>query len=730
MDMTAMENRKEILSYLDTLGLIVLSAVLFLFPLLFSSMTSDAFVLPKQILLGAGVLLSLILFGAKTIFEGKLSLKATPFDVPVFLFAIVLFVSSFLSVNRVDSLISFIPVFFAILLYFVIVNMVRGKKGILFLSGALLLGTGLASLITILSFFKLFVLPFPYTHVQFFTPLGSLLDQALMLGIALPLAAYLAHPLFSAVLLHGKAENVDPKKLATHNIVFGISFLVIAIGLIVTLFQLVTSQKPLILPFETGFQTAFASISQDAGRVLQSFLFGSGYGTYLSDFTRFKQPAYNSSATLWSFSFFRSSSFILELLATTGFLGVASFLFIVYRIIKEKWFFLPIVLIIIAGFVLPFSYIVQAMFFILLGIFALVRAQQNPRKYPHIELSLVALRQGLLSTQPETTASARRNSLVLPVIFCLLLAALIGTLGYFSTRFVLSDVTFQKSLVASSQPQSNGGAIYQLQREAITMFPYRDAYYRVFSQTNLALANNLAAAQPQGASPSAETQQTILTLIQQSINSGRSAVTISPLTSMNWNNLSAIYRSLIGFGQNADQFSILTNRQAIALDPNNPQQYINLGGIYYQLGQWEEAQQNFQMAISLKPDYANAYYNLGHTLESKGDLQNALAVYKNVRSLVANDKASTEQIDKEIAALQQKIGSAEQTPVTDPAEETPEGQAPLGVNQPVQQLPERDPQVQIPGVTVSPTPPARRTTPTPTPITSGTEATPSPTTAQ
>ena len=190
----------------------------------------------------------------------------------------------------------------------------------------------------------------------------------------------------------------------------------------------------------------------------------------------------------------------------------------------------------------------------------------------------------------------------------MLLAGLVGTLTYFSVQFIRSDITFQRSLVAASA--NNGGLTYQLQREAISTFPYRDAYYRVFSQTNLALANNLAAAQPQGASPSAETQQTILTLIQQSINSGRSAVTLSPLTSMNWNNLSSIYRSLIGFGENADQFSVLTNQQAIALDPNNPQQYINLGGIYYQLGQWEEAQRNFQVAINLKPDYSNAYYNL------------------------------------------------------------------------------------------------------------------------
>lgn len=716
-----MQNKKEILSYLDSITLIVLAVVFFLFPLLFTSFTSDAFILPKQILLGVGVLVSLFLFGIRTLIEGKLRLRSTPFDLPLFLFALIAFVSSFLSVNRADSLISFIPLLFAVLLYFVIVNTVRDRQGILVLAAALLLGTALAALLSILSFFKVYPLPFEYTHVQFFTPVGSLLDQALLFGIMLPLAAYLAHPSFSALILHGKAES-HSNKAEPHNVVFGVGLVAVGAGLIVTLYQLATTQQPLILPFWEGFRIALGSISRDTARSLQSFLFGSGYGTFLTDFTRFKEATYNSNPKLWSFSFFRSSTFVFELIATTGFLGLLSYLFIVYRVIRERWFFLPLVLIGLASFFLPFSYVLQAMLFILLGVFALIRAQQNPRRYPMTDLYLVALDQGLLSARPEGNEGGHRtrNSLILPIVFCLLLAGLILTLGYFSTRFVLSDILFQRSLVAASQ--NNGGATYQLQREAIAMFPNRDAYYRVFAQTNLALANNLAAAQPQGSSPSAQTQQTILTLIQQSINSGRSAVTISPLTSLNWNNLSSIYRSLIGFGQNADQFAILTNQQAIALDPNNPQQYINLGGIYYQLSQWEEAQRNFQIAITLKNDYANAYYNLGHALESKGDLQNALSVYQAVRSLVTNDKESLKAINEEIAALEKKIGEQAKNGGQNAPEANPETeQPPLGVNQPETQLPERNPRVEIPGVTVTPTPKA-----SPTPA-AGDDTTPSPT---
>ena len=241
---------------------------------------------------------------------------------------------------------------------------------------------------------------------------------------------------------------------------------------------------------------------------------------------------------------------------------------------------------------------------------------------------------------------------VLPIIIGTLILILIGLIGYFGGKYVASDTLFQESLIAASA--NNGSLTYQKQASAISIFPYRDAYYRIFSQTNLALANSLAAQQPASSSPSAQTQQTIFTLIQQSINAGRAAVTYAPQTMLNWQNLASIYRSLIGFGQNADNFSILASQQAITLDPNNPQEYINLGGIYYQLGQWDNAIRQFQIAAALKPDLANAYYNLGHALQEKGNLADAMAQYETVGRLVANDKPNFDKILKEIEDLKKE----------------------------------------------------------------------------
>lgn len=256
---------------------------------------------------------------------------------------------------------------------------------------------------------------------------------------------------------------------------------------------------------------------------------------------------------------------------------------------------------------------------------------------------------------------------------------------------------FKQSLDAVSQ--NNGSVAYQRQADAISMFKYRDAYYRYFSQINLALANSLASQQAPGASPSADTQRTILTLIQQSIDGGRSAATYGPQTMLNWQNLSSVYRSLIGFGQNADQFSILAQQQAVNLDPNNPQEYIALGGVYYQLGQWDNAIRQFQIAIALKSDLSNAYYNLGHAYQEKGDLNQALAQYQRVRELVGNDKPNLERINQEIDALQKRISGA----APEGANPTLEGDE-LKVSSQSSQLPPQNPPVKILGPSEKPSP--------------------------
>ena len=69
--------------------------------------------------------------------------------------------------------------------------------------------------------------------------------------------------------------------------------------------------------------------------------------------------------------------------------------------------------------------------------------------------------------------------------------------------------------------------------------------------------------------------------------------------------------------QKAGQFAeaIVIYKQMIALEPDLPGVYSNLGHIFGALGRLSEAEHALRMAISLKPDFAEAFSNLGNTLE-------------------------------------------------------------------------------------------------------------------
>jgi tetratricopeptide (TPR) repeat protein len=718
-----MNNKREISQYIENLSLFFIGSFLVLLPILFLASTTDAFVLPKQIALSVAIGFFSLLFAVKTVSEGKLKIRTSPFDVAVFLLILVAFLSAIFSRNRFDSLIAFVPFFFTGILYFAIVNLVKREKQLLFILVCLILGAVLSSLITILSFIKVYPLPLEYTKVQFFTTFGSLLDQALYLALVLPITGYFIYA-FSQRLKSGRAAGTPFESAKSEQkdqrpmIGFSIAFVIIATSLAMTIYMLVTTQKPLILPYEAGLQIGFAAISQDTGTVLKSMFLGSGFGTFLNDFTRFKPVDYNLNSNLWSFIFFRSSSFMLELMATTGLLGLAAFIYLVVKIFKSGTLFLPLIVAVVAAVLMPFSFTIMSLFFVLLGIFAVVLIHSNPEKFAESEFYLVALRKGLFVLRPEgervnLNDSEKRYSKILPIAFLLVILAVVGLPLYYTGRFLVSDLTFQKSLIAASQ--NKGLETYNLQNAAIQAFPYRDIYHRSFSQTNIALANSLASSQRESnSSPSAQLQQNITTLIQQSINEGRAAVAVSPLTSFNWNNLSSVYRALIGVGQNADRFAVATAQQAVVLDPNNPQQYLDLGGLFFQLKQYDEAIRQFQIAINLKRDYSNAWYNLGHAFEAKGDLNNALSAYQNVQNLVRDNKENSKKITEEIAQLNRKIANGETG--TQEASESATPSDELNVNDaPENALPEQDEKVRIPGPSETPTPTPRGSRPSPSP---------------
>jgi len=86
----------------------------------------------------------------------------------------------------------------------------------------------------------------------------------------------------------------------------------------------------------------------------------------------------------------------------------------------------------------------------------------------------------------------------------------------------------------------------------------------------------------------------------------------------NWQTLAGVYRQIVNVAENAPVWAVSAYQQSIVLDPRNPLLRLDLGGIYYLFENFDEAQKLFEQAVSLKPDWANAHYNLAWTYYKKG----------------------------------------------------------------------------------------------------------------
>lgn len=81
--------------------------------------------------------------------------------------------------------------------------------------------------------------------------------------------------------------------------------------------------------------------------------------------------------------------------------------------------------------------------------------------------------------------------------------------------------------------------------------------------------------------------------------------------------------------QEADyEKALLSLRDVIKADPNNPYAYHYLGVAFYELKKLDAARDAYQAAIRLSPDYLGARVALSHVLREMGDTKGALAQAK------------------------------------------------------------------------------------------------------
>ena len=601
---------------LFTLGIILL-------PLFFWPGILSPFETPKILIASVFALLVFLICSIKIVIKGSLNFKTTNFDLPVILLALVYTLSALIKTpNKLDAF--FLPGTALIIIlgavYFHLAgNLFSDHKKTLatsvFASGILI---SVVSLLFASGIFtKIPGIP-AYLKNPSFSLLGGKLPEAIFLISILPLGI--------ALLI----ESRDMIK----KVFWGVCVGVVILSGSLAIYNMLPG-KPAVFKLPS-FKTSWA-ISIDT--IKDSPFLGIGPGNYITAFNRFRPVSANSSDT-WALTFTTSRSFLLTSLTETGIIGFIILIMLLYQIYRlaEKYLtkkisgspleagvFVSLGLMVASFIFFPFYLTTIFLFFLLLSIVS--------SKH---EVSIN------LKTINESKVAARLPA----IVFSAVTIALVVTVSFMGAKLTFAEYTFAKALLAVGK--NDGKLVYDTLTKAIKLNPRSDRYHMSLSQIDMAVASAIA----QNKDLKDSDKNTITQLIQQAISEAKNGVSLNPQRSGNWENLAAIYQSIMPFAQGSDNFAIQTYTQAIALNPVNPNLRISLGGLYYALGRYDDAISAFQLATLAKPDLANAHYNLAIAYREKNEVKKATEEINIVLTLVGKDTADYETAIKELKNLE------------------------------------------------------------------------------
>ena len=621
----------------------------FLVPLFFLPFSFEAFEFNKQYLLFILVSLSFFCWLAKmALVDKELRFKRTPLDLFILGFLAVAILSAVFSVDKTSSLFGFygrftgglIGLLSLVILYFVVTNNLEVKR----ISSLLktFIWSGLtAVLLTYLGIFgvlaKLAFLPMVMKQLVFNSTSASLEGFSVFLAVLTTLLTGLM--LFGTD--QGKSKNILQwvlliaslglmalvdftsawlvllvtltlfvalslwKRIFRENVnrlLIPIFLIVVAAVLIPFDVQTVVAGLPReqVLDQTTSWGIGFDSATSDA----KSGFLGSGIGTFHYDFAKEKSLSFNQS-WLWQIRFDRAGSYVAEILATMGFLGILLYLSVISLFLIMSYFIIqqgsgasPLLMVFIALLASQFFYyqntVLGFLFWLMLALS--VVSWQKPMKEKVISFKEF----------PEL-------SLVFSTAVIIIGVAILGTYFY-AVKFYLADMNYVKAQMATS----NAERMINLE-QAVRLNPSLSQYRATLARAYM--SEVLTEMQK----PQQEQDSTkIQSLVANSINQARIATDLSKNQVATWETLGVVYREIRSVASGAIDWGIKSFTEAIALEPTNPVLYTELGKLYALTNEDDKAQEQFALAITKKSDYADALIQDALLLEKAGKAPEAI----------------------------------------------------------------------------------------------------------
>lgn len=614
-------------------------------PLLFLPVTADYFAFNKYFFIAVIGSVSLIAWCIRNLTRGKLHFTTSPALLPLIVLVIANIISSvWVSPTQHVSLFGQTSLFFFLAIIFITVTSSQ-KNHFTIISSiyGLIISASLLSLFTVLHYFGLVEKVFSTQILtdRFFNPTGSILP-----AISFTLPILIATVIFTTGI----------KNWITKSALFA-SVLLMIIGTIIN-FSLILPKNgtPVIsiLPILAGW-----SIAVDTFKTWQTALFGTGPETFFTAFTRLRPAYLNLNANLWSIRFSESSNFIFTLITTTGIIGTLSFILSFLRPLSVSWknktnveeknslnFLLMALAIVILSFiVIPTGIVSLVLGIVLLICITIFQKIQGLKSVKDVTFSLSSnTSTPSYHDLPETSRTTVSTSF-LPWVVTIISVALLTTFWFFGSKMYMASVVYKQ---ATSLVQSDPYSSYLKFQKAAALDTFNPYYPQKISQIYLSIADAYLTKKD----ATEEEKKAGADFAQRALDAGKLSAKLDPLNVTTWENLFSIYRSLIPYAQGSSDMAFSHALQAASLDPTNPAIYLQLGTLFYNLGDAEQAIKFIDRAAELKQNWDLPYFNLSSIYKAKKDYAKALQYAKAGLQFTDPKGESITAVQEEIKALE------------------------------------------------------------------------------
>lgn len=581
---------------------------IYIFAFIFPIVSSGQYFLglPKNSILLATLLIPITIKLTRFILTGKIKIIKASFDIPVLLISISYLLSTiFNNYGQMNGIINqglTTLIVLASLFYYLASQLSMEEKTIL--THFTLAGICVYSILVLLTTANV---------INWFSPDGGYFSTIILLTVSLPI-------LIGTIF---KQKDFPIQALISATI-----FLIL-FCLTISTYEIFSKQKyPQYPTFKQSVAIATETIKINP-------LFGVGPSNYLTSFNKHRPFDFNSSS-IWSIKYNQGNSFVLTLLTETGIIGILSFFALVsifashsyttYTQRRKVGWGIISSLDLLSGYLVLISFLLLPSFPpIIILLFLILSATSDSKSYEFI-----------IPTK------------LLTVMISIPLYTLIIFIIYKSYNFTYAEFLYINGLNYLNQNKSVEA--YNKIKKAININPNVDRYHRALALFNTSVAMSLS----KNKELSEKEKNNISFFIQEAINESKASVSCNNKLSDNWKLLGDTYKMIVPFADGSEQFAIDAYKQAIDLDPINPELRIELGEVYMLKKDYKKAIEVFKLAVLAKPDLANPHYNLAIARKENGDTNEAKSEFDITLKLIDPKSNEYSKVMNEIQSLESK----------------------------------------------------------------------------